>query len=298
MNITLALGGGGAKGHAHVGAIRRLEKAGIKIRGISGTSFGGIVAVFYALGYTPDRMEQMFEGLDQNQLYGHLPEDGPSLLGLAGVTHWLKESFGDKTFEDLSIPCVLTAVDLKSGNEVLLSRGSLVEAVLATIALPAVFPARYIDDMELVDGGTLDPVPVAAARALNPRLPVVAVVLTTQIGVPAQSWSIPLPQYFPRPLWAQLGRTRYAQAMDVFMRSIDIVTRAVTHYRLQVDQPDVIVRPSVNGIDTLDVVNVREVAQKGEEAVEEVMPELRKLFGWHARLRRADGIWNRLTFWK
>src|SRR4030095_10861137 len=209
MNITLALGGGGAKGHAHVGAIRRLEKAGIKISGLAGTSVGGIVAVFYALGYTPDRMEQMFEALDQNQLYGHVPKDRPSLLGVAGVTHWLRESFGDKTFDDLGIPCVLTAVDLKSGNEVVLSKGPLVEAMLATIALPAVFPARYIDDMELVDGGTLDPVPVAPARALNPKLPVVAVVLTTQIGTPAQSWSIPLPDYFPRPLLLQLGRTRY-----------------------------------------------------------------------------------------
>jgi hypothetical protein len=75
----------------------------------------------------------------------------------------LKDTIGDRTFADLKIPCILTAADLNSGREVLLSEGPLVDAILATIAIPGIFPAKRIGDFELVDGGTLDPVPVSAA---------------------------------------------------------------------------------------------------------------------------------------
>src|SRR5215510_13567034 len=178
MDITLALGGGGSKGNAHIGVIRRLEKKGFRIKAITGTSFGGLVAVFYALGYSPDEIEEMFASRDQTQLYGHISNDGSSLLGLAGTTAFLEEVIGNRTFDDLKLPCILTATDLNSGKEVFLSQGSLVEAILSTIAMPGVFPARRVDGVELVDGGTLDPVPVVAARSLAPKLPVVAVVLT------------------------------------------------------------------------------------------------------------------------
>ena len=164
MDITLALGGGGSKGNAHIGVLRQLEQKGFRVKAIAGTSYGGLVAVFYALGCSPDEIEEIFASADQTQFYGHAPNDGPSLVGIAGVTRLLEEQIGDRTFADLKIPCVLTSVDLKSGKEVLLSRGRLVDAMLATIAIPGIFPARYMDGLELVDGGTLDPVPVAPAR--------------------------------------------------------------------------------------------------------------------------------------
>ncbi len=290
MNITLALGGGGAKGNSHIGVIRRLEKEGVKIEAVAGTSFGGLVAVFYALGYSPDEIEELFAALDQTQLYGHTPHDGPSLLGLAGATKWLKEIIGEKTFADLKIPCVLTAADLKRGCEVILSQGSLVDAILATVAVPGIFPARIIGEWELVDGGTLDPVPVAPVRALRPNLPVIAVVLSTTMGVAAQTWNIPIPEYFPRQLVERITKLRYAQAFDIFSRSLDIVTRAVTEYRLEVDKPEIVLRPQVNDIDLLDRIDVRVVAQKGDEIVEAALPEIKKLFAWQNRLRRAIGV--------
>jgi len=155
--------------------------------------------------------------------------------------------------------------------------------------MPGIFPARYVGDQELVDGGILDPVPVAPARALAPNLPVVAVVLTAPIGGPAQSWTIPMPSYLPRTLMERFSKMRYALALDTFMRSLDIIGRAVTHYRLEVDQPDVIIRPRVTEIDTLDRVDVHTVVRKGEEAVEEALPELKKLFGWRKRFYRVRG---------
>jgi NTE family protein len=290
MNITLALGGGGAKGNSHIGVIRRLEKEGFKIEAVAGTSFGGVVAVFYALGYSPDEIENIFDALDQTQLYGQAPDERPSLLGLAGVTKWLKEVIGDKTFDDLKIPCVVTAADLKCGYEVILSAGSLVDAILATVAVPGIFPSRMVGEWELVDGGTLDPVPVASVRALRPDLPVIAVVLTTPMGVPAQTWNLPVPDYFPRRLVERISRLRYAQAFDIFSRSLDMVTRAVTEYRLEVDKPEIILRPLVNDIDLLERVDVRAVVQKGEEIVERHLPEIMKLFTWQSRLRRTIGV--------
>lgn len=288
MDITLALGGGGSKGNSHIGVIRRLEQGGFRIKGVAGTSFGGLIAVLYALGYSPDKIEEIFASVDPTQFFGHAPNDGPSLMGIAGVRRLLEEAIGDATFDDLKLPCVVTAVDLKSGKEVLLRRGRLVDAMLATIAMPGVFPARYIDGLELVDGGTIDPVPVAPARSLAPRLPVVAVVLTTPMGVPAQSWSIPFQRYWLGRLVSRLfGRMRYASAWDVFSRSLDITSRAVTQYRLEVDRPEIIIRPQVSDIDTLDIVDVHEVARRGEAAAEAALPQLRGLFTWRNRMRRS-----------
>jgi NTE family protein len=293
MDITLALGGGGSKGNSHIGVIRRLEKEGFRIKGIAGTSFGGLIAVLYGLGYSPDKIEEDFASLDQNQFYGHSPNDGPSLIGLAGVTRHLEERIGDQTFADLKLPCVLTAVDLKSGNEILLSKGRLVDAILATVAIPGIFPPRLVDGLELVDGATLDPVPVAPARMLAPRLPVVAVVLTKPVGTPAQSWRLPLHKYWAgRIVSTLLSRMRYDSVWDVFSRSLDITSRAVTQYRLEMDRPEVIIRPQVYEIDTLDVVDVHEVARKGEEAVEAALPQLRSLFTWRNRWRRSIGVYN------
>ena len=205
------------------------------------------------------------------------------------ATKWLREIIGERTFADLKIPCILTAADLKSGQEVLLSEGSLVDAVLATIAIPGIFPTKRIGDLELVDGGALDPVPVAPARSLKPDLPVIAVVLSSPMGRPAETWNIPLPEYLPQTLIDRISKLRYTQALDVFLRSLDMVTRAVAEYRLEVDQPDIIIRPSVTDIDILDQVDVRDVALKGDEAVEAVLPELKKLFTWQSRLRRVIG---------
>jgi NTE family protein len=290
MNITLALGGGGAKGNSHIGVIRRLQKEGFNIQAVAGTSFGGIVAVFFALGYPPDEIEDMFSVLDQKQMYGHSQKEGPSLLGLAGAASWFNEIIGDHTFADLKIPCILTAADLRQGREVLLSEGSLVDALLSTIAIPGLFPPRRIGDLELVDGGTLDPVPVAPARSLAPRLPVVAVVLSVPIGVPTRSWNIPVPEYIPQALINRLSKMRYTQAVSSYIRSMDVVTRAITDYRLQVDQPDVILRPHVSDIDILEQVDVREVARRGEQTVEDALPELKKMFSWQNRLRRTIRI--------
>ncbi len=289
MDITLALGGGGVKGNAHIGVIRRLEQKGFNIKAIAGTSFGGLIAILYAAGYRPNDLEAKFAAVDQRKFYGHHPNDGPSLMGFAGVTRLLEDTLGDRTFDDLQIPCAVTAVDLKSGSEVVLSQGRLVDAILATTAMPAVFPVRYIDDLELVDGGTLDPTPVAPARALNPNLPVVAVPLNVPMGTAARTWSLPMPTYVPRIFVQKFSQMRYGLMLDVFVRWLDLVGRAMAEYRLELDKPDVIIRPDVGNIDTLDIVDVHEVVRIGEEAVDTVLPQLKQKFTLRNRISRVLG---------
>lgn len=286
MEITLALGGGGAKGNAHIGVLRRLEKEGFKIRSVAGTSYGGIVAVLYALGYSPNELQAIFESVDQGHLYARSPMDGPSLLGMGGVRQVLNRILGEKTFADLRIPCAVTAVDINTGGEVTLMEGRLQDAVLATIALPGIFPVHRLNGWELVDGGVLNPVPVSVARTLSPNLPVVAVVLNDPMEKPVRSYAIPVPSIFPRSIAERITRISLAQSLDIFLRSVDVSSRAISHFRLQLDKPDIIVRPDVHEISLLDKVVIADVAQLGEQAVEEVLPQLKRVVSWTSRLSR------------
>lgn len=286
MEITLALGGGGAKGNSHIGVLRRLEKEGFKIRTIAGTSFGGMVAIYYAAGFTPDMIQEIFSKVDQGTLYARDSSDGPSLLGLSQVRKWLADTLGEKTFADLNIPCGVTAVDSKTGKEVIITEGRLADGILSTIALPGIFPVHHLNGWELMDGGVLNPVPVTVARSLSPDLPVVAVVLNDPLDKPVPTYTIPVPAMVPKPIAERITQLHFAQAFDIFMRAVDLNSRAVAHYRLQVDAPDVIIRPDVHSIDLLQKVDVEQVAKLGEIAVEAVLPDLKRAVSWTSTLRR------------
>jgi NTE family protein len=286
MDITLALGGGGSRGYAHVGVIRRLEKEGYRIRALAGTSAGGIVAAMYAAGYSPDEIEALFEKIDQTKLFTFSFTDAAGLLSVVNATRILEGFFGERTFEDLKIPCSLVAVDVKKPQEVVLHRGRLVDAVLATCAIPGVFPTRQIENYDLVDGGVLDPVPVSVARALAPHVLTVAVVLSKPLEEPGRFTHIPLPVKVPTPIIERITRMRMAQILKVFMESVDIGQRMITELRLEADKPDVIVRPDVGEIGLLDRVDVAHVISLGEDALVKVLPELSRASSWSRQMGR------------
>ena len=226
-DIALALGGGGVKGIAHIGVIRRLEQEGFNIRAIAGTSAGGLVGAVYAAGYSPSTIEGIIENVDRSRLFARGSREGPGLLGLSGMTQTLIGVLGDRRFEDLKIPFACTAVDIKTAQEVILSQGRVVDSLLATIAVPGVFPPKMVGEISLMDGGVMDPVPVALARWLTPSLPVVAVVLSPVPEgwkhMPSLAKSIlPATTPIPLPILEQFSRMRLAQAFDVFMRSFDV----------------------------------------------------------------------------
>ncbi len=289
MDISLALGGGGAKGNAHIGVLRLLENEGFRVRAIAGTSFGGLVACFYAAGFNPDEIEEIFAAVDQSHLYQRVKDESSSLLGLTRVDGWLHQALSERTFDDLKIPCAVTAVDLRTSNEVVIKHGPLRDAILATIALPGIFPSFLSEELELIDGGLLNPVPVAVVRSLAPSLPVVAVALHTPLGQAPRPTPLPLLDGLPTPLATRIGNFRVARALDVFMRSIDIGGRQIAELRFQIEKPDVIIRPVVDEVGVLENVDVHAVAKLGEEAARGSLPELRRATAWTAGLRRLFG---------
>jgi len=283
--ITLALGGGGAKGNAHFGVLRVLEREGFQIKGLAGTSAGGVFGAMYAAGYSPDEIIARLEQIDQSKLYGHKPGETPALLGTVGLEQHLYALLDDRTFDDLRIPFAVVAVDLHSGREVVLNQGRVIDALMATIALPGIFPPRQWGNYLLVDGGVLNNVPVVQARAFAPHLPVVAVVLSKPIEE-AEHILSPVRLFDHDPLLKYITRLRVAQAFNYFINAIEIGSRNMTELRLKVDKPDVIIRPDVENIGLLDKVCIADVARKGEIAAEQALPALKQAVSWQGQLQR------------
>lgn len=286
--IALALGGGGVKGIAHIGVLKTLLDEGVKINAVAGTSAGGIVGALFAAGYEISDLVNAVNRLNSPHLFSRTPFDKPSLLGIQGGTHILTDYLGDRKFEDLSTPFACTAVDLNSSQEIILAHGSVVEALLATIAVPGIFPPRQIDDYLLVDGGVMDPVPVSLARWLAPSSPVVAVCLT-----PARNdWAqlpdphVPIASPIPRPLLGQFARLRIGQAFQIFYKSIDATSRMMSELRMMVDKPEVIIRPDVGKFGILDEVDTQEMISLGEQAARAALPEIQQALSWSNQLSR------------
>ena len=288
MDISLALGGGGMRGIAHIGVLRALERKGFRIRAVAGTSIGATMAAFYAAGFTPDEMERFSGNLNQPWLYSWPFSEGPGLFGVGKIAALLKTHLGDKTFNDLNLPCAAVAVDLKSNREIVLQEGSVVDALLGSMAFPGLFPPQEIGQYSLIDGGTLDPVPVRAARALAPGLPVVAVTLLSPLEQP---FTPPMLQISSSGLLAnQLARLNITQAFSIFTNAVDIGQRQMAELRLKVDAPEVLIHPDVDDINLLDKIDVADVAGRGERAMQNALPELRRAVSWPAQIRRTLGL--------
>jgi NTE family protein len=289
MELTLALGGGGVKGISHVGVIGCLERAGFKIGAIAGTSAGAVIGAGYAAGYTPEQLAERIHEIDQTSLFNRTPKDGPSLLGLKGFSKFLVDLLENRTFDDLRIPFACTAVDLKTEREIILTKGRVIDAVRASMAIPGIFPPIQIGDALLVDGAVVDPVPVAVARWLLPNHPVVAVCLSPipdkWAGLPHSSLPTPIP--IPKPILDRFFHLRLAQAFDIFIESIDITSRMLSELRLQIEKPDVVIRPKVEQYKYLERVNSQDLVIKGELATEEALTEIRRSFDWFQQFQRS-----------
>jgi NTE family protein len=242
-------------------------------------------AAVYAAGYSPDEIEDYMLQLDQKSFFGSWPASGPALLGVSTIKASLQELVEKRTFADLRIPCAVIAVDVDGYQEVILKDGPVIDALMATIALPGIFPPLIWGENRLVDGGLMDPVPVAVARFLAPGLPVAAVVLTPPLEARADLAS---PRLFktPQVLEHFTTRLRVAQSFDIFMRSVDIGGRMLSELHLRLDQPEVIIRPKVGHINILDRVDVSEVVKLGEAAAIAALPQLRQAVSLWGKIQR------------
>jgi NTE family protein len=241
-----------------------------------------MIAAAYASGYTPEDIERYAAETPLGELLRLRPSAG-GIISLEKVAEFLERIFGPRTFSETRIPLALTAVDLETGRSLTLSSGRIVDAVLATIALPGIFPPQVMGEHRLIDGGALDPVPVRAARALGGR-PVVAVALSPS----PEEWS----QYAPAnpleglPILGALARLRTGEALKVLLRTVEICSRTYLETRLQLDRPEIIVRPRVGHVGLFDQPSISSMVGIGAAAMEDALPGLRAEFLPLRRLTR------------
>jgi NTE family protein len=270
------------RGLAHIGILKVLEREGVRVEAIAGTSIGGIVGAAYAAGYGPDQLAHVADAASIRQMLRARPE-GPALMGINRIEEWLHGILGQRTFADLRMPFVVTAADLNTGQEVVIKEGIVAHAVLATMALPGLFPPQLMGDYRLIDGGALDPVPVRPVRALS-GAPVVAAVLSPareswrEARGPGLAGMLPVAQV--------LFRLRPGQAIQVFSDYMELTSRTYTETRLEIDQPEVIVRPEVWRVGLFDEPSVADMIGIGEKAMEQELPLLREQFSLPKRLAR------------
>lgn len=283
MEINLALGGGGVRGIAHLGVLKTLEENNIPIGALAGTSIGGLIGAVYLSGNSSGELIDRFKRIDQQKLFSYMRGQEPALLGLGGATEILKELLGDKTFADLPVPFAVTAVDVEEGQEITINEGPLVDAVLATIAVPGILPSRRWGGRLLVDGGVANPVPVDIARNLKPGHPVLAVVLTERVG---QSFTMTVPEIpVVAPMVDYISRLRIAQALDIFMKAMDTGSKMLAEKRLELDKPEVLVRPIFGAMGLLDKIDVEAVAELGYQASQNKLDDILELTSITSRLK-------------
>lgn len=290
--IGLALGGGSARGWAHIGVIRALDQAGVRPDLVCGTSIGALVGAAYVAGEL-DRLERWALGLQLGDVVGLADVSfSAGLLKGDRLMQFLRKNFDDRPIEQLGIPFAAVATSLQTGAEVWLRGGSTLDAVRASIALPGIFTPVRRDDALLVDGGLANPVPVSLARALGADI-VVAVDLGSDVlGRRFRAAAAPeVPASSPR--WMLKLRESLAafapeepvmpSITDVLSTCLDIVQVRIARSRLAGDPPEVLVTPRLAHLRMFDFHCAREAIEEGRRAVERAAQSLAVLNGQGAR---------------
>ncbi len=289
--VGLALGGGAARGWAHVGVIRALEQAGIHPEIVCGTSIGALVGAAYAAGEL-DRFERWLLGMRMSDVVGFMDVNlGGGLLKGDRVMEFFRRNFVDRPIEGLSMPFAAVATALRTGAEIWLREGSTVAAVRASIALPALFTPVLHDGQFLVDGGLVNPVPVSLARAMGAEV-VIAVDLSADKlgrrlgGTPRAELPDNVIGEWMRKLQENLGgiipphptgEPRLPSMQDVFLSSIDIMQVTITRTRMAQEPPDFVVSPRLAHLHLLDFHRAREAIDEGKRAAGEILARLNAL---------------------
>ena len=304
VKIGLALGSGGARGAAHTGVLKVLEREGIPIAAVAGSSIGALVGAAFVTGIPSEQVEKEWLQTDVHRLFRSFLPTFPRAGFSSGaeLKQMLADLLGEGRIEDLLIPYAAVACDIDTGETVTLTDGPLVEAVRASTAIPGVFhPVRRGQHL-LVDGGLVEPVPVKACRELGADL-VIAVDVTPR----------PQPTTAPgRNVWTRIGEQLHEGLTDqtwiphsltellesvfrerpaedrplpglysILNQSIAILVQEILRQKLVLHPPDLLIRPDLS-ISFLGYLQADIGIDAGERAAEEALPELRRLLQQHA----------------
>ncbi|MDX2042126.1 MAG: patatin-like phospholipase family protein [Acidobacteriota bacterium] len=261
--VGLALGGGMARGCAHVGVLRELERNDIPIDLLVGTSVGSLIGGAYAAGLSPDQIEELAMTIS----WSDLGRPTVSLMGFYNserTEDYVKKKFPLIEFEKTRIPFGAVATDLQTGKMVVFTEGSLPLAIRASCAMPVFYTPVMVNGRMMVDGGLVGHIPASAARMMGADI---------VIAVDINSQHLPIPQ--PTNLF-----TIMSQSLSVMGRS------AVSYIHADAD---VVVRPQIEHVRPDDLSKAAEMIVAGEEAVRRVIPKIRRLL-----LPKKKGFFKRL----
>ena len=291
--IGLALGGGGARGFAHIGVIRTLLANGIEPDVIVGTSIGAVVGGCHAAGRL-DVIEDWARGLTKRGILGYLDVSlsGGGLIGGGKLAARLEEKLGNTPIEALPIRFATITTEVGTGHEIWLTRGRLVDAMRASYALPGIFPPVALDGRWLVDGALVNPVPVSATRVFGARL-VIAVNLSTDIlgrsmimaGESRTDTQAAIEQQDRRGFRNMFGAehalkrqfaggSRRPSIPSVMIDAFNIMQDRITRARLAGDPPDVLISPRVGHVGWFDFHRAQEAIEVGARAAERALDEI------------------------
>ena len=246
--IGLALGGGAARGFAHIGVIQVLEEAGIRPDLVAGTSAGSLIAAIYASGKSGAEMASLAGTMDESAITDwSFP--GRGLIRGEALARYVREQTGAKTIEQMKLPLGIVATDLDSGAAILFQRGDTGAAVRASSAVPAVFQPVKIGTREYVDGGLVSPVPVRFARQMGAEL-VVAVDISSPPDGNATS-----------------------DPFKILLQTFAIMGRSINTFELR--DADIVIRPGLQGVASADFSARLRAVAAGREAALRLLPDLR-----------------------
>jgi NTE family protein len=261
--VGLALGGGYARGLAHIGVLEVLEREGIPVDIIAGTSIGGLVGALYAREMDTGLMKKQAQQIDilgvTSLVDFTLPHGG--FIGGRRVTSLLRRLIGDVSFQDLNLPLACVATDILTGDEVVINEGPVLEAVRASISIPVIFTVVKAQGRYLVDGGLVNPVPVSVVKAMGADI-IIAVDVTPDKKERADYLS------------KNHKITKSPGVLQVMIQSIYISTYLTA--RAVSDGADIIIHPHLAHINPGDFHRASECILEGELAAEDNIAHIKR----------------------
>jgi len=262
--VGLALSSGAARGLAHVGVLAVLERRGVPIDMIAGTSIGAIVGALYAAGKDISEIKRAVKGLNRRQMLSLADFTIPTRGFIKGkkITSWLRSVVGDIDFEDLKIPFACVATDIGTGEEVVINQGSVVAAVRASASMPVIFTPAKWQGRYLVDGGLVNPIPVRVLKEMGADL-VIAVSVVPYLGDRV------------KPLDANgSSKPKEPNILSVLIRMMYIVGYQAALGGLR--EADIAITPGVAHIRPENFNRARECILQGERAAQRAIPEIER----------------------
>jgi NTE family protein len=282
MTLGLALGGGGARGAAHVGVLQELYEMGIRPDLVTGTSIGGLVGALVAAGLSTAEMADTLESLSFNRIYS-LPGRKPALVNNQRLEKLLVKKIGRPTFADLEIPLAVVVTDLVRREEVVLSEGDVVSAVLATTAFPIALPPIEREGRMLVDGGILNNTPFDVAYHMGATA-VLAIDLSN-----SAPYGTPIPRASKGNLLTRLLTLTSRQPLyQTLATTADILTAANVEARRAARPPTVLLRPDIGTLGLFEFHRTQEGISVGRETARAAADELAALMDHQSRASGWD----------